>query len=137
MYPSVHMCECRCMHLYTCVNVGVSICECICMHLHMCVSIGVSVCESMGMHICICICVQAYALISMSIYVCVCFCHHQPCVLPASVSPSGKQAVGLGKSFEFEVVRPPAGEVTGTSHLSQLLLFFPESLLWEPEAPYK
>lgn len=66
---------------------------------------------------------QAYASISMRIY-----------VLCAMSSPTmyalclsffiWKTDHWTRENFEFEVVRPPASEVTGTSHLNQLFLFF-------------
>lgn len=86
------------------------------MHMHMCASIGINIHE----YICMCVLLSSSTM-------------RAPC-LSFSIWETSRWT---GEEFEFEVVRPPAGEVTGTSHLSQLLLFLPESLLWEPEAPYK
>lgn len=84
--------------------------EYMCMHLYMC------------MCICVYIHMQAYASISVGIYV------------MCAVSSSTMYALCLSffiwktghwtrENFEFEAVRPPARDVTGTSHLSQLFLF--------------
>lgn len=76
-------------------NIGCS--ACMCTYLHLCVRIGVSV----------------------YVYV------HMPAYVTTSHGFSHSQYLYLKKpdhwtveSFEFEVVRPPAGEMTGTSRMT-------------------
>lgn len=82
--------------------------------------------EYMCMHLCMCICVyihmQACASISMRIYVLCAMSSSTMYALCLSffIRETGHWTRG---NFEFEVVRPSAREVTGTSHLSQHFLF--------------